>query len=39
MNEFLIIDASLLLSGCVKGKKIEGLDVCDKVEIWRFKMI
>ena len=21
-------------NGCVKGRKIEGLDVCDKVEIW-----
>ena len=29
----------LLRNGCVKGWKIEGLDVCDKVEIWRFKMI
>ena len=29
----------LVRNGCVKGRKIKGLDVCDKVEIWRFKMI
>ena len=29
----------LVRNGCVKGRKIKGLYVCDKVEIWRFKMI
>ena len=29
----------LVRNGCVKGRKIEGLEVCDEVEIWRFKMI
>ena len=26
-------------NACVKGRKIEGLDVCDKVEILRFKVL
>ena len=38
-----MIVASLLLkflvrNGCVKGRKIKGLDACDMVEIWRLKM-
>ena len=28
----------LVRNGCVKGRKIKGLDVCDMVEILRLKM-
>ena len=28
----------LVRNGCVKGRQIKGLDVCDMVEIWRLKM-
>ena len=28
----------LVRNGCVKGRKIKELDVCDMVEIWRLKM-
>ena len=46
MNEGVPYDIQLLVyfqvSGAewlCKGEKIEGLDVCDKVEFWRLGMI